>query len=100
MFSSLRSLVLALAAVCSAASLRADDKKPYTGPGCAGDAAAHFRDEVWAKVGVRKCLTCHKVGGEAEESKFILKDPRRVEGAAADEAMKHNRDAFTRVAGA
>jgi hypothetical protein len=100
MTSSLRSLVLVLAVVGSAASLQADDKKPYTGASCAGDATAHFRDEVWAKVGVRKCLTCHKVGGEAEESKFILKDPRRAEGAAADEVMKHNRDAFTRVASA
>ncbi len=94
-----RSLVLVLVAgMGSVTALRSDDKKPYTGAACATDADAHFRDEVWTKVGVRKCLTCHKSGGEAEESKLILKDPRKSEGAAQDEAMRHNRDAFTRMA--
>ena len=58
-----------------------------------------FADEVWAKVGVRTCLTCHKPGGDAEDSKFVLADPRRVEGPARDAAMRHNRDAFARMAG-
>lgn len=80
-----------------AAPLRADDKKPYTGAACAG-ADADFRDEVWTKVGARKCLTCHTAGGDAADSRFVLKDPRRVEGAARDEAMRHNRAAFTRFA--
>ena len=82
----------------SAVALRAEEKKPYTGAACAADAIAHFRDEVWTKVGVRKCLTCHKSGGEAEESKLVLKDPSKSEGAARDEAMRHNRDAFARMA--
>ena len=92
----LRSLVLVLA-VASAAVARGDDKKPYTGA-CTGEADANFRDEVWAKVGARKCLTCHKTGGDAEDSKFVLKDPRKSEGAAQDEAMRHNRDSFARMA--
>jgi hypothetical protein len=60
----------------------------------------YFEDEVWAKVGVRKCLTCHRKGGDAEESKFVLLDPRKREGAARDEAMRHNRAAFARMASA
>lgn len=64
------------------------------------DTDAHFRDEVWAKVGARKCLTCHKPGGDAEDSKFVLQDPRKAEGAAQDDAMRHNRAAFARMAAA
>ena len=41
-----------------------------------------FADEVWAKVGARDCLKCHKAGGDAEDSKFVLRDPLRSEGAA------------------
>jgi hypothetical protein len=76
-----------------------DEKKPpSTGPACGRAVDDYFKDEVWAKVGVRKCLTCHRKGGDAEDSKFILVDPRKVEGAAADEAMKQNRAAFARMA--
>src|SRR5207237_3540562 len=56
-------------------------------------------NELWAKVAVRTCLTCHRKGGDAEESKFILVDPRKSEGAARDEAMSANRTAFTKMAG-
>jgi hypothetical protein len=58
----------------------------------------YFQDEVWAKVGVQKCLTCHRKGGDAEESKFVLIDPRKSEGAARDRATRHNRAAFKRMA--
>src|SRR5437870_4742071 len=75
-----------------------DEKGPYNGPACGRVVDDYFKDEVWAKVGVRKCLTCHKQGGEAEESKFILVDPRKSEGAARDEAMKQNRTAFAKMA--
>jgi hypothetical protein len=95
-----RSLVLVLAAgVGLVVTVRGDDKKPYTGAACA-EADVYFKGEVWVKVGVRKCLTCHKPGGEAEQSKFVLKDPRKVEGAERDEAMKHNRAAFAKMASA
>jgi hypothetical protein len=57
-----------------------------------------FEDEVWAKVGLPKCLTCHRKGGDAEDSKFILTDPRKSTGPARDEAMRHNRAAFARMA--
>ena len=40
----------------------------------------------------------NKTGGDAGDSKFILVDPRRKEGAARDEVMRQNRDAFARMA--
>lgn len=74
------------------------DPKPYTGASCSAPPDAFFTDEVWAKVGARICLTCHVKGGDAEDSKFVLTDPRKVEGAARDAAMRANRDAFARMA--
>ncbi len=68
--------------------------------GCAGMRDNYFENEVWNKVGAAKCLSCHRKGGDAEESKFLLLDPRKSEGAARDEAMRHNRSAFTRMASA
>ena len=101
MLSHSRSLVLVLIAGLASATARGDDPKPYAGAGGTADATGvdgHFRDEVWAKVGARKCLSCHKPGGEAEDSKFVLKDPSKSEGAARDAALKHNREAFARMA--
>jgi cytochrome c553 len=54
----------------------------------------YFADEVWTKVGARTCLECHKVGGDADDSKFILQDPARDPATA----MQHNREAFARMA--
>jgi hypothetical protein len=81
-----------------AATALCDEKPPATGPACGRIVDDYFKDEVWAKVGVRTCLTCHKQGGDAEKSKFILLDPRKAEGPARDEAMKHNRAAFAKMA--
>ncbi len=77
---------------------RGDEKKQYSGPACAAAADEFFKEEVWGKVGVAKCLTCHKKGGDAEDSRFVLQDPRRVQGPAQEQAMRHNRDAFARMA--
>jgi hypothetical protein len=88
---------LLLAGVGFTLTRAADDKKPYTGAACAADDAV-FRDGVWAQVALRHCLTCHKPGGDAEDSKFVLKDPRKVEGDERDAAMRHNRDAFAEMA--
>src|SRR5262245_4989143 len=93
-----RLLVSALAiGLLAGATARGEEKKSYTG-GCADSVDSFFTDEVWGKVGSRICVTCHKKGGDAEESKFILQDPRRAEGPAYDAAMRHNRDAFARMA--
>lgn len=53
---------------------------------------------MWAKVGAQKCLTCHKAGGDAENSTFILRDPQKVQEPARDAATRQNRDAFARMA--
>lgn len=86
-------LLLMLAA---ASPTVAEEPKPYDG--CTAAVDKFFLDEVWAKVGAQKCLTCHKAGGDAEESKFVLLDPQRVTGSAQDEALRHNRAAFARIA--
>ena len=63
-------------------------------PGRAGIAASpdFFIDEVWVKIGARKCIKCHKAGGDAEDSKFVLWDSTR------DGFLAHNRAAFTKLA--
>jgi hypothetical protein len=95
-----RPLVLALAAGLGFTAAARGDDKP-TAPaqvGCAAAVDNFFEDEVWAKVGVAKCLTCHRKGGDGEDSKFLLQDPRKVDGAARDAAMRHNRAAFAKMA--
>lgn len=99
MLQSIRLLILALVVGLGfATAALGDDKAPPAGPACARVVDDYFKDEVWAKVGATKCLTCHKQGGDAEKSQFILVDPRKKEGAARDEAMKHNRAAFAKIA--
>src|SRR6266581_9586850 len=94
MFQNVRFLVLALVAgVVSLAAVRGDDKLSRPVMGCAAAVDNDFEAEVWAKVGVQKCLTCHRKGGDAEDSKFILIDPRK-----SDEAMRKNRAAFAQMA--
>lgn len=56
-----------------ACGLRGEERQAYLG--CAADDL--FAAEVWAKVGARDCVKCHKAGGDAEESKFVLRDPAR-----------------------
>lgn len=80
------------------AVVRGQEQKPYSGPACNRNVEDYFVKEVWGNVGAAKCLQCHKAGGDAEESKLILKDPRKVQGHAQEEAMRHNRDAFVRLA--
>jgi hypothetical protein len=58
-----------------------------------------FTKEVWPKVASVRCLNCHKEGGDAEKSQLVLRDPRKAQGLhAQDEALRHNRDAFARLA--
>jgi hypothetical protein len=93
-----RPLVLVLVAGSAfAVAVRGADKAPPVA-GCAAAVDNYFADEVWAKVAVPKCLTCHRKGGEAEDSKFVLTNPRKLAEADRDEAMRHNRAAFARVA--
>ncbi len=66
--------------------------------GCAAAVDNFFVDEVWAKVGSQKCLTCHKKGGDGADSQFKLIDPKKVEGPARDAAMRQNAAAFAAMA--
>ena len=57
-----------------------------------------FTDEVWPKVLSSKCLKCHKAGGDAGDSPFIMEDPALdgSEGKAASWAK--NAKEFASVA--
>ena len=69
--SSLRvfAVLLLLGAVARGAEL-----KPYSGFGCSV-VDDYFANEVWAKVAAESCLKCHKAGGDAEDSKLVLRNP-------------------------
>ncbi len=73
-----------------------DEKQPC--PAAGGDPVttvdSFFAHEVWAKVGAASCLKCHKTGGDAEDSQFLLRDPARHPGP---ETLSHNLDAFARM---
>ena len=88
-------LSIALAAWLTA-PVRGAELQPYVG--CAAPVDEFFAAEVWVNVGARDCLKCHKAGGDAEDSKFVLRDPTRLEATAQGEAMRHNRDAFALMA--
>src|SRR4051812_38618572 len=98
MFQRLRFPLLALVAVLASPAARCADKLPPPPAGGAAAVGDYFEAEVWAKVAAPKCLTCHRKGGEAEDSKLVLIDPRKKAGAARDEAMRANRAAFLRIA--
>src|SRR3954468_18946336 len=92
-------IIAALSGVAGAAGAPADDSKIYSGPACAAPVDAYFLNEVWAKVGAQTCLECHKSGGDAEDSDFVLLDPQRSQGAAAQEqTLRHNREQFAEMA--
>lgn len=77
----------------------AQEPKPYAGPACAAALDDYFTREVWPKVGAAHCVTCHKAGGDAEKSKLVLRDPAREPNQhARDDALRHNRDAFAKLA--
>lgn len=69
--------------------------RPTSGQDGGGKVDAFFAEEVWAKVGERTCLNCHTGRGEAAESDFLLRETELDPGA-----LRHNRDAFGRVAAA
>ncbi len=92
--------ILSFAVVCSIArsSIAQVAAKPadHRGPECQGS-DPFFADEVWAKVGEKTCLNCHNAKGEASESTFLLHDIA-TERANREAAMRHNREAFQRLA--
>ena len=57
-----------------------------------------FANELWLKVGRAECVKCHKRGGDAEDTRFVLQDLSRLVKAEHATAMQANRDAFVRMA--
>ncbi|MFM7923808.1 MAG: hypothetical protein ACKPJJ_26605, partial [Planctomycetaceae bacterium] len=57
-----------------------------------------FATELWAKVGRLKCLRCHRAGGDAAESSFVLLDPSASLNTPPQDALRHNLAAFTAAA--
>src|SRR6266540_4638351 len=74
------------------------ETKPYPAPARNRNLDDYFVKEVWPKVGAALCLQCHKKGGDAEDSKLILLDPKKAQGHAQEEALRQNRDAFASLA--
>ena len=75
----------------------AQTEQRHAGPGCIA-VDRWFRDQVWARVGERRCLKCHNVQGDASGSQFLLRDPARLQVAARNRALARNRDAFAKMA--
>ena len=90
-------MVFVLAALISTVA-RADEKSPCPGPDCVLVTDAWFAGEVWAKVGVTECIKCHKQGGDAEDSRLLLRELGLAKDAERKKLMTLNRDAFARVA--
>ena len=95
---SARILLLVVAIYAAAAASASAAQKAYSGPACTASPDDFFVNEVWPKVGAASCLECHKAGGDAEDSDFVLIDPERGPAGDADKAMRHNRDEFARNA--
>ena len=57
-----------------------------------------FATEIWAKVAQRECLKCHKSGGDAEETRFVLSDPDLRPSSELRALLRENRDALARMA--
>ena len=87
-----------LAALWSSAFAIGEETQPCPGTVRAEMIDTWFNDEVWAKVGAMECLKCHKAGGDAEDSRFLLKDLNRSKDAERAEVLRHNRDVFARIA--
>ena len=77
--------------------VRADQKSPCpsAGAGAASSLDPFFVNEVWFKVGAASCLKCHKTGGDAEDSRFLLVDPARHPSPGT---LSHNQAAFAKMA--
>lgn len=57
-----------------------------------------FTKEVWPKVGRSECVKCHKTGGDADDTRFVLQDLSRLTQEERPAALRSNQDAFIRMA--
>ena len=67
-------------------------------PGLRAADDAFFVDEVWAKVGELSCLKCHNNTGEAEDSRFILRETILLQDEKLQTALEANFEAFAKMA--
>jgi hypothetical protein len=58
----------------------------------------YFVDEVWGKVGELSCLKCHNSSGEAEDSRFILRETIQLNGTDLQNAHDANFKVFEKMA--
>src|SRR4051794_3225265 len=70
----------------------------YSGASCTAPRDDYFINEVWPMVGATKCLQCHKAGGDAEDSDFILLDPAWFSVPELEKTHRHNREQFAAMA--
>lgn len=68
----------------------ADEPAQPASDGCVIGMESSLADSLWTKVLSRKCLSCHRRGGDAEESQLILVDPRRMESEERAESFRQN----------
>ncbi|MDB5354848.1 MAG: hypothetical protein JWN24_1301 [Phycisphaerales bacterium] len=84
-------------AIAPTGAARAEETKVYSGAGCPATVDDFFANEVWVKVGAQTCLECHKAGGDAEDSRFVLLDPIRDPRHAQDDLLRRNREQFVEM---
>jgi hypothetical protein len=58
----------------------------------------YFVDEVWGKVGELSCRKCHHDSGEAEDSRFLLRETILLGGVELQTAHQANLKAFAKMA--
>ena len=89
--------MFAVVLLCSVVA-RANDKSPCPGPDRLAEVDRWFAEEVWAKVCVMECIKCHKQGGDAEDTRLVLRDPGLTNGGERKKLMAFNRDVFLQAA--
>jgi len=57
-----------------------------------------FSKELWPKVGRSECVKCHKIGGDADDTRLVLQDLSRLPPEERPAAVRKNQDAFIRMA--
>jgi mono/diheme cytochrome c family protein len=94
-----RVLAVLLPAFFAVSSLAADPagQADHRGPACVAS-DDYFLKEVWTKVAAQACIECHKAGGDAEESDFILQDPAKDAAPDGRGSLQENYAAFARMA--
>jgi hypothetical protein len=98
--SSWKSILIAVAFVPTAVIFGTRSDATEQSPCPATDSVGldrYFADEVWLKVGEAECLKCHKQGGDAADTRFVLEDVSRSPESERAETMRRNRDAFVRM---